>query len=1005
MRVNFPRFFPQSSPLKNGLLTLGFFLLTASMTWANTYTVSNTDDSGPGSLRQAITEANDNPGADAVHFSVAGTLVLFSNLPNITDALTIDGTTAPGYVVSAPSFIIETSLNGFFAIEPTALTIKGLAIHQSGLLVGNGFHVIAPTGTVSIQNCKVNNFETAILCFGDANWTLTGNDLTSSGRGLSFTEVNTGTIAASGNLFGSTNAAYYALQFENCSNKVIGDENASPAADILIRDSDGLKNASNAIRTENCSNLTFDNLDLNFPTGGTGSYGLALLASSGNMVVQNCGLRNRGSLICNGNANWTVTNNDLVMSNPALRFTDVTTGTIDASYNQFGGGTYGGEALILTNCSNKIIGDENASPAADILINDTDGLTSLFYGGISAVDCSNLTFDNLDLSYSGAYQDGGGLYAVGCYGTMTVKNCKVGNRASAIYCWGDANWTVINNDLRTSHTGLSFLRAPTGTITAFNNLFGGANASDGLLLLDCANHVIGDENASPAANILIKDADGLGNVSGSAIVAVACSNLTFDNLDLGYPTFTNTTSGINIQSASGNMTIKNCQTQNRFGGISCSGNANWTVMNNNVTNCYTALAFGNVPTGTITASGNLFGGPDAGYGLFMFECANKIIGDENASPAANILIKDTDGLTNVQEFAAYITGCSNLTFDNLDLSKASGAAFGTGLNLLNATGKMTVKKCALNNRSIGLNLTGNTANSLVSCNVVTNCTTGVSTAGTHTGHSIVNNTFLTNGNSIQQSGTPLLAKFNYWGGGAPVNGGANGYTGSVDVSNHLTSPPDCSSNGCTDTDSDGICNTDDNCPTTANPAQTDSDCDGVGNACDLCPNGNDAMDNNNDGIPDCSQLLPFADYNTLWKCARNKIKVCHSGTTLCISYSALAAHLGHGDQVGPCISCPTQPSEMQDRSADYSSETESTELEIFPNPASDEVNIFFHYLGANAALNVTDQLGKTVWATPLAENQAQVSLDISDSRFASGVYFVTLKTDHQTVAQRLVVTK
>ncbi|MEM1324596.1 MAG: T9SS type A sorting domain-containing protein [Bacteroidota bacterium] len=38
--------------------------------------------------------------------------------------------------------------------------------------------------------------------------------------------------------------------------------------------------------------------------------------------------------------------------------------------------------------------------------------------------------------------------------------------------------------------------------------------------------------------------------------------------------------------------------------------------------------------------------------------------------------------------------------------------------------------------------------------------------------------------------------------------------------------------GCTDTDGDGICNADDNCPTTANPNQADSDGDGIGDACE-----------------------------------------------------------------------------------------------------------------------------------------------------------------------------
>jgi hypothetical protein len=36
---------------------------------ANTYIVSNTIDSGPGSLRQAIVDANNHPGADTITFT------------------------------------------------------------------------------------------------------------------------------------------------------------------------------------------------------------------------------------------------------------------------------------------------------------------------------------------------------------------------------------------------------------------------------------------------------------------------------------------------------------------------------------------------------------------------------------------------------------------------------------------------------------------------------------------------------------------------------------------------------------------------------------------------------------------------------------------------------------------------------------------------------------------------------------------------------------------------
>ena len=65
----------------------------ASPVRAATYTVSNLNDAGAGSLRQAIIDANANAGADTIAFAsgVTGTITLATNFPNITDDLTIGG--------------------------------------------------------------------------------------------------------------------------------------------------------------------------------------------------------------------------------------------------------------------------------------------------------------------------------------------------------------------------------------------------------------------------------------------------------------------------------------------------------------------------------------------------------------------------------------------------------------------------------------------------------------------------------------------------------------------------------------------------------------------------------------------------------------------------------------------------------------------------------------------------------------------------------------------------
>ena len=85
------------------LLMLLFLLpLWPSSLQATIYTVTNTNDSGSGSLRQAILDANANAGMDSIYFNIPGdgphTIVPATSLPAITDATVVDGLTQPGAV-------------------------------------------------------------------------------------------------------------------------------------------------------------------------------------------------------------------------------------------------------------------------------------------------------------------------------------------------------------------------------------------------------------------------------------------------------------------------------------------------------------------------------------------------------------------------------------------------------------------------------------------------------------------------------------------------------------------------------------------------------------------------------------------------------------------------------------------------------------------------------------------------------------------------------------------
>ena len=102
------------------------------------FTVTNTNDSGAGSLRQAIQDANTNPGTDTITFNISGsgvkTINLSSALPAITSPVIIDGTTQPGFAGSPLIELNGTSVTSGHGLSITAgnSTVKGLVINRFG---------------------------------------------------------------------------------------------------------------------------------------------------------------------------------------------------------------------------------------------------------------------------------------------------------------------------------------------------------------------------------------------------------------------------------------------------------------------------------------------------------------------------------------------------------------------------------------------------------------------------------------------------------------------------------------------------------------------------------------------------------------------------------------------------------------------------------------------------------------------------------------------------------
>jgi hypothetical protein len=197
-----------------------------------TFQVLNTNDSGAGSLRQAITDANNNPGADMITFAIGSgtqTITPLADLPAILDPVTVDATTQPGYA-GAPIIElngINTGSGRIFKVSGGTTTIRGVVMNRC-LLNAVTFQ---NNGNNKIENCYVGtdvagtaalpNFD-GVSVSNIANNTVGGttaaarNVISGNTRnGVDITGSVTGNNLVQGNYIGTNAAGSAALGNQN----------------------------------------------------------------------------------------------------------------------------------------------------------------------------------------------------------------------------------------------------------------------------------------------------------------------------------------------------------------------------------------------------------------------------------------------------------------------------------------------------------------------------------------------------------------------------------------------------------------------------------------------------------------------------------------------------------------------------------------------------------------------------------------------------------------------
>ncbi len=243
--------------------------------------VTNINDTGAGSLRQAIIDANAIPGADTIVFNIPGavvhTITPGFTLSEITDPVTIDGTSQPDYagtpLIELNGNAAGSSANGL-TISASNCTVRGLVInrfHGFGIVLQNnagntiqGNYVgLDPTGTLARPNLS------GVALNNSSNNTIGG--LTAAARNV-----------LSGNSFAG-------LGIGGASNLIQGNFIGTNVTGTVA-----LGNGTEGLRLSNISSQPSNNL-----IGGTTAGARNIISGNGNnnLIIQSSGNVIQGNFI------------------------------------------------------------------------------------------------------------------------------------------------------------------------------------------------------------------------------------------------------------------------------------------------------------------------------------------------------------------------------------------------------------------------------------------------------------------------------------------------------------------------------------------------------------------------------------------------------------------------------------------------------------------------------------------------------------------------------------
>ncbi len=390
------------------------------------------DGAGNCTLRAAIQEANAHMGIDTINFNIPGAgpyVINASNLPSITEAVTIDGSTQPGF---AGLPIIELNGGGTSGNSlqlPGNSTVRGLVLYNFG---GDAITISEGSTDNVIENCFIGTNVLGGGCQGNA---LDGINITNS----SGNQIRNNLISC--NAGNGISISGVLSKFNVIQDNIIGTNFLGTAA---------LGNALSGIVVANALNTSISD---NLISGNGSGISIVQTLSSGNLIAGN-------RIGTNVTGTDRIANNSYgVFINLAPNNTIGTPGTIPSN-------------LISGNRLDGVFIGSNA--AGNLVQNNLIGTTISGLGplanGSDGIEISNALNNTIGGQSANTRNviSGNVLHGVNINGSSSVGNTIQGNFIG----------TDITGVASTSLNGIP--NAGNGVnITASNNLVGGTTAGAG----------------------------------------------------------------------------------------------------------------------------------------------------------------------------------------------------------------------------------------------------------------------------------------------------------------------------------------------------------------------------------------------------------------------------------------------------------------------------------------------------------------------------------------------